>query len=582
MNQKFSSIGEVLFYLKKGNINNIDERAGYVQDFIDSANQGIGYEYDRFMELGAANFAHVVTEHSGSKKECILWCVNHYLSLNRNANVIEKAVQDLRRYGTGCGTSASSCGMSSLHKQIEQKVAQLVGKEKALLFPTGFTANAAAIAYLAGKNDLIIFDRESHASIINGLKLAEAKWISFKHNNVQDLAAKLGKYGNSYQNIFVIVESAYSMSGDLAPLREIVALKESHNFYLYVDEAHTFGLYGDKGQGYCHEQGVTDQVDFIMATLSKATASIGGFVAAREKYCSLLKWSDPYVFQACIPPADASVILACLDEIEGNPAIIQDLHEKNRYMRNLLTAKGFNLGASQSPIIPIFIEDHQKLQLVVRELYEEGIYSTPICFPAVKVNEGRIRLILNAAHTREHIETTVDALERICRRHHVIGSQEDPLTGLFIGRVLEEKLDRDFTLAVRRNQSLALSMVSIDHFDRINASFPGQVGERVLQEIGAIFKSSTRGTDIVCRYGDEEFGMLFMNTTAANIRILCDRFVEKVRDHHWAEIAAGLAVTISIGLTDLGSNTTAGGMLATARANRSRARQAGGSQVMAA
>ena len=579
MNRQFSSMGEVLFYLKKGNISNIDDRADLVQGFIDSANQDIGYEYDRYMEMGAANFANVVTEHSGSKKECILWCVNHYLSLNRNATVIEQAVRTLQQYGTGCGTSASSCGMSSLHKEIEKKVANLVGKEKALLFPTGFTANTAAISCLPGRNDLIIFDRESHSSIINGVKLAEAKWISFKHNNVQDLAAKLRKYGNSYQNIFVIVESAYSMSGDLAPLRDIVALKDEYKFYLYVDEAHTFGLYGDKGQGYCHDQGVTDRVDFIMATLSKATASIGGFVAAREKYCALLKWSDPYVFQACIPPADASVILACLEEIAQNPAIIQELHEKNRYMRQLLTAKGFNLGASESPIIPIFIEDHQKLQLVVRELYTEGIYSTPICFPAVKVREGRIRLILNAAHTKKHIETTVAALERICRKHQVIGSREDPLTGLFIGSVLDDKLDHDFILAVRRNQSIALARVRVDHLERIVEEFP-RVGEEVLKELAAIFKSSTRGTDIVCRYRDDEFAMLFMNTTAANIGILCDRFVEKVRDYPWAEIAPGLAVTISIGLTDLGGSTTAAAMLERAEVNCNRARQAGGNRVV--
>lgn len=581
MKQRFSSMGEVLTYLKKSNINNVDERADYIQDFIDSANQDIGYEYDRYIEFGASNFANVVTEHSGGKKECILWCVNHYLSLNRNAKVIEKAVQTLRQYGTGCGTSAASCGMSSLHKKIEKKVAHIIGKEKALLFPTGFTANTAAISYLTGKNDLIIFDRECHSSIINGLKLSEAKWISFKHNNVKDLTSKLHKYHNSFQNVFVIVESAYSMSGDLAPLREIVALKDILNFYLYVDEAHTFGIYGNKGQGYCYDQGVTDEVDFIMATLSKATASIGGFVAAKEKYCSLLKWSDPYVFQACIPPADASVILTCLEEIEQNPAIICDLHDKNRYMRDLLTAKGFNLGASQSPIIPIFIKDHKKLQMVVRELYQEGIYSTPICFPAVKVDEGRIRMILNAAHTIEHIETTVNALERICKRYHVIGDNEDPLASVCIREVLEEMIESAFVRAVRSNKPIVLSMVAVDHFAEINEKFSRKTGDRVIMEISSFIKSSIRGTDIVCRSGSDEFALLLMNTASSDTEILCDRIAQKVRDHNWPEIAEGLNVTISIGLTDLGNNNTAIDLLEKALANLSQAKQSGGNQVIA-
>lgn len=419
---EFISIGEVLSYLKKGNITNIEERAKFIQDFIDKENKNAdnAFAFDRYLENGASTFMNVVTEHSGTKKECILWCVNHYLSLNRNTNVIEKACSALRQFGTGCGTSASSCGMSSLHKDIEKRVAQLVGKENAVLFPTGFTANLGSISYLAGNKDLIVFDRECHSSIINGIKLSEAKWISFKHNNVADLEIKLKKYESFYENIIVVVESAYSMSGDLSPLKEITSLKKSYKFYLYVDEAHTFGIYGEKGQGYCYAQGVTDEVDFIMSTLSKATASIGGFFAAKQKYCSLLKWSDSYVFQACITPADAAVILASLDEIENNPLMIEELHAKNHYMRELLRAKGFDLGNSRSPIIPIFIEDHNKLRRIVNELYHQGIYSTPIVFPAVKVNNGRIRLILNYAHTKEQIDYTVQVLGEVCKKYEII------------------------------------------------------------------------------------------------------------------------------------------------------------------
>lgn len=417
ISSEFISIGEVLAHLKT--VSHIEDRSEIIQEFVDKQNSSTGNAYDRYLEYGPSTFMNVITENSGANKECIMWCVNHYLSLNRNINVIEKASQALHQFGTGCGTSAVSCGMSSLHKEIEKRVAKLVGKEEAVLFPTGFTANLASISYLTGRNDLILFDRECHSSMINGFRLSKAKSIPFKHNDTADLEIKLKRYEGSYENIFVVVESAYSMSGDLSPLKEITGLKRSHKFYLYVDEAHTFGFYGERGQGYCYEQGVTDDVDFLMSTLSKATSSIGGFLASKHKYCALIRWSDPYMFQACLTQVDAAIILACLDEIENNPWMIKELHAKNQYMRDLLISKNFNLGDSKSPIIPIMIPDHLKLILVVNELYQEGIYSTPIVYPAVNKDEGRIRLILNYAHTKEQIDYTVETLEKICNKHNV-------------------------------------------------------------------------------------------------------------------------------------------------------------------
>jgi len=421
MTNEFASMGEVLAYLK--GIDDLEVRAQTIQNFVVNGN-----EYDRYLASGPATLANVITDHSGEIKECILWNVNHYLSLNRNENVIEKATRALHQFGTGAGTSASSCGMTTLHKEIEQKISNMTGKESAVLFPTGFTANLGAISTLVGSKDLILFDRESHSSIINGIRLSKAKkTISFKHNDVADLEKKLTRYEGQFENIFVIIESAYSMSGDLAPLKEMVHLKKMHKFYLYVDEAHTFGIYGDKGRGYCYEQGVSDEVDFIMSTLSKATASVGGFLAADKKYCSVLRFSDSYLFQACLTPVDAAVILAALEEIENNPSLIDELHAKSSYMRNSLTSKGFDLRESKSPIIPVFIEDHNKLRLVVHDLYLAGIYSTPIFYPAVKMNQGRIRLIVNYNHTKEQIDYTVKVLEDVCRKHQVNGNEENSL-----------------------------------------------------------------------------------------------------------------------------------------------------------
>lgn len=377
--------------------------------------------YDRYTETGSAAAAKVITQADGQARDCVLWCLNHYLGLNRNPKVIERARTALSTFGTGCGTSAMSGGMSSLHKEVERKIGAMLGKEKALLFPTGYTANLGALSSLPGKRDLILFDHESHASIIDGCKLSRRDWLAFGHNDPDNLEAKLKRFQGKYENIFVVVESAYSMSGDLAPLKEFVALKRKYKFMLYVDEAHSFGLYGDRGQGYCHEAGVIDEVDFIMSTLSKSTASIGGFIAGKQKHCDLLQvTAGAYIFQACLTPADAATILASLDELSENDSHRKALHEKNAYFRTHLLKAGFNLGESASPIVPIYIPELEKLYAFVKRLFEDGVFSIPVTYPAVKVNEGRIRFIVNASHTYEQIDFTLSALTRIGKDFGII------------------------------------------------------------------------------------------------------------------------------------------------------------------
>jgi glycine C-acetyltransferase len=380
---------------------------------------GLFYSYDGYTEQGSAHRAVV---HDGRhQRECIMWSINHYLGLNRNERVIRAAQEALARFGSGCGTSAMSGGMSSLHKQIEQRIARLIGKDGVMLFPTGFTTNSGVIAGLVSKRDLLLSDAENHASIVDGCRASRAQILPFSHNDVADLEDKLSRYRDQFENVFVIVESAYSMSGDLAPLREIVALKKRYGFFLYVDEAHTFGFYGERGSGYCHELGVADDVDFIMSTFSKATASVGGFVAMDAKYKTLLTWNArPYLFQACFTPADAAAILAALDEIEGNPEHARRLHENNATFRTLLRSEGFDLRASKSPVVPVYIEDMDKLLKVTTGLFERGVFTIAVIFPAVGPTEGRLRFIVSAAHTKDEIEQTVATLRDVCREHGVI------------------------------------------------------------------------------------------------------------------------------------------------------------------
>lgn len=406
-------LGQVRNEMQRRGVTDISAVADELQRIKEEQAQAHLFAADLFTEEGSNAVAHIVSGTTGESRECIVWSLNLYLGLNRVPAVIEKVRAAVARYGTGAGTSPPSGGMSRLHNALETRIAKMVGKPKTLIFSTGYAANLGALSALPGPKDLVLLDRESHASMIDGVRLSGKKWLAFAHNDVADLEAKLEKYAPHHENVFVAVEGAYSMSGDLAPLREIAALKKKHKFFLYVDEAHTFGFYGDHGAGYCQAQGVTDEVDFIMSTFSKATASIGGFVACEEKYATLLQaTATPYIFQACLPPPDAAAILAALDEIQGDPSHARSLHENNRVMRAELSARGFDLGQSQSPVIPVYVPDLEKLYRLCAQLYLEGIFTVPVVYPAVGANEGRLRFIVNAHHTRAQIDRTVEVLTR--------------------------------------------------------------------------------------------------------------------------------------------------------------------------
>lgn len=413
-------IGQLKKILADKGITDLDIVADYIQELKEMQCREDVHSYERYTESGSNSVCNIITGYNQKKQECIIWCTNHYLGLNRNKKVIEAAKKALDAFGTGCGTSAMSGGLSALHIGLENRIAKMLGKEKVLLFPTGYSANLGTISSVVGEKDFILIDRESHASIVDGCKLSGKKFLPFKHNDVEDLEMKLKRYGKNFEKVLVVVESAYSMSGDISPLDKIVELKKRYKFRLLVDEAHTFGFYGDKGKGYCNELGVTDDVDFIVGTLSKSTASIGGYVATRKKFCTMMRFSSsPYLFQACTPPADIAAVLASLDEIEKSTELIARLHENNRYFRARLLEAGFNLGASKSPVVPVYIPDTGILYNIERELYKNGIFSVAIVYPAVKANEGRLRFIVNAAHTREQIEKTVNVLYVLAEKYEI-------------------------------------------------------------------------------------------------------------------------------------------------------------------
>lgn len=376
--------------------------------------------YENYTENGSHSSGIVCSEATNASQACVIWPINHYLGLNRHPDVVNAAINALQKYGTGCGTSAMSGGHNFLHKELESRLAKVMCKEAAILFPTGYSANLGAISGLAKTgNTVVFFDRECHASIIDGIKLAGCKYIPFKHNNVSDLEKKLQSYALEYENVFVIVESVYSMTGEEAPLQEIVSLKKRFSFYFFVDEAHTFGLY-DVG-GLCRQLGISSDVDFVMTTLSKSTASIGGVVATSRKFMTLLQVeANAYLFQAALTPADAATILAALDIIETTPELVRSVWHKTNYLRSALITRGFDIGEGKSPIVPVYIRDSAILLSMGQDLFKLGVFTTSVAYPVVKHSEVRFRFIVNESHTYEQIDYTVTMLTELGKKYGVV------------------------------------------------------------------------------------------------------------------------------------------------------------------
>lgn len=405
--------------LERGITNISAVAAAYHEVKREQSNTGV-WCYDNFTEAGSNSTGLIRSEKHPIGKECVIWPINHYLGLNRHPKVIASAVDALQTYGTGCGTSAMSGGHSSLHKMAEQRLAGWLGKEAAILFPTGYSANVGAISGLAkGPSCFILFDRECHASIIDGVKLSGAKFLPFRHNDVSDLAKKLEKYASQYENVLVIVESVYSMSGEEASLPEICDLKQLYNFQLFVDEAHSFGLHPERT--LCSKLGLTEKVDFVMTTLSKSTASIGGVVGTTHAYKTLLQVeANAYLFQAAIPPADVAAVISAMEVVEDTPQLLKSLWSKVSYMRGKLRALGLDIGRGTSPIIPVFIRDSDTLLKMGQDMFDEGIFTTSVAYPVVKHSEVRFRFIINESHSYEQIDRTVEVLKNLSIKYRII------------------------------------------------------------------------------------------------------------------------------------------------------------------
>lgn len=358
------------------------------------------------------------TEVTISGRKVLMFGSNSYLGLTNHPTVKEAAIRATQLYGTGCAGSRFLNGTLDIHLELEERLAEFVGKEASLVFSTGFQVNLGVISSLTGRNDYIILDEYNHASIIDGSRLSFSKVIKYRHNNIQDLEQKLSRLPAEAIKL-IVVDGVFSMEGDIVKLPELVALAERYGGSIMVDDAHALGVIGERGAGTASHFGLTDEVDLIMGTFSKSLASLGGFIASDRETIQYLKHhARSLIFSASMSPASVASTLAALEIIKSEPDRIETLWKNTLYAMELLRAEGLELGPTETPIIPIYVRDNDKTFQLTKILQDNGIFVNPVVAPAVPVDATLIRLSVMATHTFSQIE---EAVSKISEAFSIVG-----------------------------------------------------------------------------------------------------------------------------------------------------------------
>jgi 8-amino-7-oxononanoate synthase len=380
-----------------------------IEQFKDAAvikQQGI-YPYFRVIECGQD------TEVTLNGKRVLMFGSNSYMGLTNHPKIEEAAKKAIDKYGTGCAGSRFLNGTLDIHIELEQKLAKYVNKESALLFSTGFQVNLGVLSSVTGRNDYLILDEYDHASIIDGCRLSFSRTIKYRHNDMRDLEQKLSALPVDSIKL-IVVDGIFSMEGDFVKLPEIVEIADRFGANIMVDDAHSLGVIGEAGSGTASHFGLTDKVDLIGGTFSKSLASLGGFVAGDEVIIDYLKHkARSLIFSASMTPASVASVIAALDIIQSEPERIEQLWANTRYAKQLLLEEGFELGPTESPIIPVYVRDNHKTFILTKMLQEDGIFVNPVVSPAVPSDASLIRFSLMATHTFAQIEEAVEKLTKV-------------------------------------------------------------------------------------------------------------------------------------------------------------------------
>ena len=372
--------------------------------------------YPYFREIDS----HQGTEVMMSGRKVLMFGSNAYTGLTYDERIINASIEATKKYGTGCAGSRLLNGTLDIHVQLEKELAAFLGKDEAMCFSTGFTVNEGVIPQLVGRGDYIICDDRDHASIVDGRRLSFATQLKYKHNDMEALEKELKKCEPDAIKL-IVVDGVFSMEGDLANMPEIIRLKKKYNACVYVDEAHGIGVFGKQGRGVCDHFGVTDEVDVIMGTFSKSLASLGGFVAAESAVINALRHSArSYIFQASSTPAATAATIEALHIIQNEPERQERLWDITNYALKEFREAGFEIGDTQSPIIPLYVRDTYKTFAVTKLAFDEGIFINPVIPPACAPQDTLVRVALMATHTREQIDYAVEHLAKCFRELDII------------------------------------------------------------------------------------------------------------------------------------------------------------------
>lgn len=371
--------------------------------------------YPYFLPLAENEGTEVVYE----GRHIIMCGSNNYLGLTTHPKVKEAGIKAIERFGTSCTGSRFLNGTLELHEQLEKELADFVGKEEALIFSTGMQTNLGTISSLIGRDDVVILDKEDHASIVDGARLGYGKIERFRHNDLDHLEKVLQSIPDDRGKL-IVVDGVFSMGGDLADLPHIVPLAKKYGARVMVDDAHGMGVTGG-GKGTAHEFGMDDQVDLIMSTFSKSFASLGGFIAGDSDVIHFIKHTArALIFSASIPASNAASVLAAIEVIKAEPERVDRVNSIGETIRKELSRMGFDIGTSVTPIVPVIIGDDELTFRTWKALFDNGVFVNPVISPAVAPGQQLLRTSYMATHTDDQIEKVLHVFEQVGKELAII------------------------------------------------------------------------------------------------------------------------------------------------------------------
>ena len=334
---------------------------------------------------------------------------NNYLGLTHHPYVKEAAIKAIEKYGTGCTGSRFLNGNLNIHEELDEKLAQYLGHESAIVFSTGMQSNLGALSALCGPKDLMLFDSENHASIIDASRLSLGTTFKYKHNDMSSLEELLESNVSRFNRVIIVADGVFSMTGDVMKLPEVVALAKKYGAYVYVDDAHGLGVMGPEGRGTMHHFDLAKEVDFNMGTFSKSFASIGGVISGTKEAIDYVRHTArSFMFSASMPPSAVATVSACIDVVTTDKSVLENLWGNVEFMRNGFKELGFYTYGSQTPIIPIFIGDDFKALKMTKFLEANGVFCTPVLPPAVPKGEALIRTSYMASHNKADLSRALE------------------------------------------------------------------------------------------------------------------------------------------------------------------------------